>query len=169
MKKELMGKEEIEEYLGSINYDARNDKKSAYINDPSEKNLESLISELDNKVVFIIMEWNLTEEEEDRFRNAEIGDTIHIDTESIPAMWEDDDGRILVPVYSSENEIDEEHKHEYSLSTRTFAHMARFSCEISKELKRDVAILLDGDGDESVEFSIDVLKEYCMRKESSQV
>ena len=57
-------------------------------------------------------------------------------------------------------EIFEKNKRKYAVGTRTFKHMASFSCSISKILNRDVAILLDGDSDEYVILTRDKLERY---------
>ncbi len=133
--------------------------KRQYIDHPTLDNLRQLFYELDYDPVYVLENWNLTEDEQKQFVDAEIGDTISIETIGMPVLSEDHENkRILIPVYSSDKEIAPENKRIYTTANVTLRHMAVFAIKLSEELNRDVGVILDRDGNKSVLFTLDMLK-----------
>ena len=133
--------------------------KRLYMGDPSEDNLRELIRVLIEEGVFTIETWNLTKEEEKRFADAETGDTIVVDTRSTPALMCDEEaGDIMIPIYSSEDEISSFNKENHSIRKRSFDQIVMWLQNLTDSLERNASIILDGDGKESVVLTYDQLK-----------
>lgn len=137
--------------------------KIAYANEQSNANLERLMKSLETQpCVITLVEWNLTEEEERRFAEAELEDPVKINTEYIPALFEnEEEDFVFVPIYTSQLEVASSMLEQYALfSGRTFQEMAIFACRITKILNRNVKIVLDKDGADCVEFTKPMYERY---------
>ena len=125
--------------------------KKVYMEDSSDDNLCYLIRVLIGEGVFTIENWNLTEEEEKRFAGAVIGDTIVVETNSIPVLICDEcSGDIMISIYSTENEISAQNKARYAVRMRSFNRIVEWFRKLSESMDRNIRIILDGDGMKSV-------------------
>lgn len=126
----------------------------------TEENMNILLAELGKSPIYTIEKWDITKEEETLFEGAEVGQTIQLESRREPVLLEDKetDG-ILIPAYTSDMEIAADKKREYTVSTIPFQSMAAYVCRLTDNLKRNVGIVLDGDGKEHLIIPGSVLSE----------
>lgn len=116
-----------------------------YLDDSSEENLRELLSMLENITLYMPFDWDLTEEEREAFTSAEIGDDVHIETPLQPRLFVDEEeGYIVFPLFTSEEEIPRIISSEYAIQTVPFGAIVNTMKNSIKDLERDFVIGIDG-------------------------
>ena len=135
--------------------------KNRCIEDPSDENWRLLFNALESANLIFACEWNLTEEEKAAFESSNVGDIIHIETETRPVILKDaETGEAIIPVYSSIYELNREyHSDKYALENTgwSFALNMFNSC---RKILGGAVIILDIDSDKCLEIRQEHIKKY---------
>lgn len=108
-----------------------------------------------------VCEWNLTDEEKERFKNSNVGDTIHIETEKRPVILQDQEsGTVIIPVYTSEYEIARQYHTENYAIENTGWDIAIQLFKSCIKVMGDTSIILDIDSDKCLEIKKERLLDY---------
>ena len=120
----------------------------------SDRDYNKLFESLRNTQVLLINEWNLNEEDKTKFENANIGDTVDIETEITPLLFiNEEDETVLVSIYTSKYEISREHRgKKYCTEEVEFSCVERF-IEALKKQGKNVWLSIDSDGREKLMLS----------------
>ena len=118
------------------------------------ENYNKLFESLRNTQVLLINEWNLNEEDKTKFENANIGDTVNIETEIKPLLFiNEEDETVLVSIYTSKYEISREHRgKKYCTEEVGFSRVENFIKALKKQGK-NVWLAIDPDSREELMLS----------------
>lgn len=135
--------------------------KQEYFKDSTDENLMKLLKFLYEDYVWTLYTWDLTQEEENAFRNAKEGDVIHIDTPRFPGLFEKPHGgRVFIPAYTSELEIRKERMKEFDRQQIDFRNLVNVMRVFREQLGRDAVIVVDPDSDDEVEITEEMILRY---------
>lgn len=135
--------------------------KKACINGTEVANWEALFSELLEAELFLVCEWDLSDEEKERFLRSNVGDTIHIESQMTPLiLWDKNMDAVVIPVYTSVYEIPCKYKTDkFAIQQVTWEYVKALYDAFSK-VKGRVVIALDIDSDDFLEISSDKLSMF---------
>ena len=89
---------------------------------------------------YCVYDWDLTEDEENSFKTAEIGDEITIESQMVPVVIDEGKG-FFIGAYTSEEEIPEEFRKEKAIQRQRIEEFI-IACKASNTvLKEDVALV----------------------------
>ena len=127
------------------------------------EDLDSLVELLDvlmTSQVYVAYSWDLTDEEEKRIQDAEVGDRIPIDTPLVPIIVEDGDA-VGLPVFSSYARAPADYQADYILQEESGLMPTFFNLyAINKITKRAASLLLNPFDEKTVRISEDMLQVY---------
>ena len=127
------------------------------------EDLDSLVELLDvlmTSQVYVAYSWDLTDEEEKRIQDAEVGDRIPIDTPLVPIIVEDGDA-VGLPVFSSFARAPADYQADYILQEESGLMPTFFNLyAINKITKRAASLLLNPFDEKTVRISEDMLQVY---------
>lgn len=134
--------------------------KQEYLMSPSADRMQQLVEQLEEDGVWVLMNWNLTKDEKRRFEESSIGDIINIDTSAEPVLFsKKDNDTVIIPIYSSEEEIQRVRYDEYMVQKTSFAYVKELTKAVCGTIKKDTVLALDIDSDDYIEISQDMINE----------
>lgn len=117
----------------------------AYAKENSRQNLMSLLERMSEGNLQIPCDWEMTDEEIEDVKSSEIGDEVYIESPAMPVLLEsDEEGEVLIPVFTSQYEISAEYRKKYALAEWSLPVVKGFMNSLEHVTKKKVSIWLDG-------------------------
>lgn len=111
--------------------------KQEYLMSPSADRMKQLIEQLEADGVWILMNWNLTNEEKRSFEEASMGDAININTPAEPVLLsKKDNDTVIIPIYTSEEEIQRVRYEKYMVQKTSFTYVKELAKAILGTIKK---------------------------------
>ena len=132
--------------------------KQEYLREPSKEALSRVLAQLEEDKIYLLSEWELTEDELKIMGTSEVGDTVHIKTNINPALFTgEDEETIYLYGYTSELEIPQKRYKEFTIQQISMNYIYVLIKTFNEAIGKRVVLLLDYDSDEYVEVTDEVM------------
>lgn len=125
--------------------------RNIYLEEQNESSLKRLIDALCEEDVIVLCNWDMTADEEEKLKEAEIGGTVHIESKPIPALFSDEDSpKIACYVFTSKMEISQKSRDVFAICQCPFENLIDLIKKYQLIAGEEIIIYLDGESNQEV-------------------
>lgn len=118
------------------------ESKMRYLECENEENKNLFLESLQTANLYLPCIWKLTEEEEEKFNMANVGDSVHIDSPCFPVVLNGEKGLVL-PVFTSGYEIPQVCRRKYTIQNCTWNIVKKWYMVLEDHIDGEIKIAID--------------------------